>query len=151
MPSSKISRDFINFNKEILLGEVGAVLCAPWLAFLISKITSVSSTISIFAVIGSAIGGSLTWLVIRVFDQTRTKKYSTKELSNDLAYFAPVSFLLVITVYYPTLYSFSQHLLNKDYQVLFSVIASQAIAFLLFLTSINLYRYLLIRIVGKKL
>ena len=48
----------IDFNKELLFGEIGSVICAPLVALIVSRVTSAAGTISTSAVVGSNGGGS---------------------------------------------------------------------------------------------
>lgn len=140
-----------DFNKEILFGEIGAVAGAFLVSYLTSQFTKVASTISTSAVIGAVAGASVFWLIMRQYDQKRNKTYSTKHLANDIAYFTPVAVLLTLAVYYPALFLISQYLLTHNYNVVFSVVPSQIVAFSMFLISINIYRYFLLKYHGKRL
>lgn len=161
-----MDRSTFDFNKEILFGELGALLGAPLLSFIVAGlITSpnissfvvadnpakIPSIISSFAVIGAILGAAVFWLLMRAYDEKKRKELSLKHLASDISYFTPGAFVLTLLVYYPLLFLISKHLLNQDYRVLSSVILSQFVAFSLFLISINIYRRFIWKYFGKKL
>ena len=141
----------INFNKEIVFGELGALISAPALSFIVSYFTNNDQIISFSAVLGALIGGSIFWLIMRIYDAELIGKVPTRSLTGDLVYFTPAALILALLVYQPTLFLFSNHLLENGDRVIFSVIGAQIIAFLLFLLVMNLYRYVIYRFTGKKL
>ena len=133
----------IDFNKEILFGELGAVLSAPAMAYITSLLTQNTRTISALAVIGSIVGASLFWILMKIHDEKVRHIFSGRHLVKDIEYFTPAAFLCTLLFYYPTLFLFSRHLLTQDYKVVSSVIISQIAAFILFLAALNAYRYVL--------
>ena len=141
----------VDFNKEILFGEIGALISAPSTAFLASLITHNKSFISALAVLGSLAGASLFWLIMRAFDEKKDMIFSIQNMALDIGYFTPAAFLCALFIYYPSLFIMSRHLLTQDYRVISSVIISQAIAFTLFLVAMNTYRHLLWKMTGKEL
>ncbi|MEM4271950.1 MAG: hypothetical protein QXD13_02600 [Candidatus Pacearchaeota archaeon] len=147
----KIARDTVDFNKEIIFGEIGAVLGAPASSFIISRFTSSVNVISYSAVIGAIIGAAIVWIATRVYDQLKMHKLSTKKFFGDIAFLTPVAFALTLLIYYPTLFLMSKYMLLSENKVIFSVILAQLIAFALFLTAINLYRYILLKITGRRI
>jgi len=147
----KISESAVNFNKELLFGEVGSMIGAPLFSYISSKFTSSIETISTVTVVGAAIGASAFWLGMRIHDKLRKGEASEKKFLEDLAYLVPVASLLVFTIYYPSLYLLSQYLLEHDYRAVSSAIISQVSSYTLFLLLINTYRYFLLRITGRKL
>lgn len=150
--TTKISKkSTLNFNKEIVVGEVGALIGAPLVSFIASRFTSNLDAVSICAVIGAAIGACTSWLAMRIRDREKDRNFSAHNLASDIAYFTPAALLLTLTVYYPTLYFLSGDLLAVHRRVLSSVILSQITAFLLFLVLINVYRYFLAKFAGKVL
>lgn len=146
-----MNKKTFNFNKQLLIGEIGAVICAPLVSYIFSLFTQKSSIISASAVGGSIFGAAIFWLATKIYDKKKEKKFSTPNLAKDIAYFTPAAFLLTLLLYYPTLYLLSHYLLLQGDKVLLSVIPSQIIAFLLFLVGINLYRLLLYKFLGKQL
>ncbi len=140
-----------NFNKEILFGEIGAWFSAPLLAYIVSKFVSSPAAISISAVIGSVIGGAIFWVSTRIYHHKKKSKFKPTKLANDILYFTPIAALLGWTIYNPTVYSLSHYFLNRGDKVIFSVVLSQLIAFIIFLIGINSYRFWLHRISKKRL
>jgi hypothetical protein len=146
-----MEKSFLEFNKEILIGELGAIISAPLVSFITSKLTDSANAISTSAVLGSLVGGSLLWLATRAYDKERHKTLSINHMAEDVGYFTPVAFLIAVFISYPTLFLLSHHLLVQKDLVIYSIIISEATAFLLFLVAINIYRYFLWKLIGKKL
>jgi len=139
------------FNKELVLGEIGAWIFAPLVAFITSRLADSTTVISISAVIGSILGGVIFWLSTRIYHYKQREGFKPSRLASDIMYFTPIAFLLALSVYNPTVYSVSHYLLNRGDRVVFSVIASQLIGFSLFLIGINTYRMILHRVSRKRL
>jgi len=139
----ELNRPLVNFNKEILCGEIGALVSAPLGALIASLFTINSSYISAVAVLSSLAGASLFWILMRTYDEKHMHVFTMQHLATDIGYFTPGAFVLAVAVYYPSLFLMSRHLLTQDYRVVSSVILSQAIAFTLYLVAMNVYRYLL--------
>jgi hypothetical protein len=148
---NRTERAFWNFNKQIIFGEFGSLVFAPLFAFITSKFSENLSLISKSAVVGALFGASFFWISTRLYDKRGNKKYASEGLLKDIAYFTPVAFFLAIVVYYPSIYYLSNYLLTSDYKVVSSVIASQIVAFFIFLMAINGYRAFLIRVAEKEL
>lgn len=144
-----MKKSLINFNKEIVFGEIGSILGAPLFAFIVSRFSKNSDLISGSAVAGGIIGMAIFWLYARIAD--KGDKYSLKSLGDDVKYFTPAAFILAIIFYHPTLFFVSKSFLLNGERVLYSVIFAQFAAFLFFLFGMNIYRYFLMKIVGKKL
>ena len=147
----KVSDEALSFNKELLFGEIGSVIGAPLASFIGSKFTSSIDAIATITVIGAAIGASLFWLGMRIYDKLKNSDVSRKKFVEDLAYLIPVASLLVFTIYYPSLYLLSHYLLENDYRAVSSAMISQVSSYVLFLLSINTYRYFLLKLTGRKL
>ena len=147
----KTSKEFIDFNKEILIGEIGALIGIPIFSYITSLFTKNSTIISSSAVVGALVGAAVFWLSMRIYDEKKRGEYSVKNIVNDVAYFTPVAFVLSMIVYQPILFFVSYYLLNQGSSVLYSVIISQIIAFIFFLVGINIYRSLLLKYFGKRL
>ncbi|HEY5227301.1 MAG TPA: hypothetical protein VIJ19_02115 [Opitutaceae bacterium] len=141
----------LDFNREILFGECGALLAANPAAEVASHFTANPAVISSAAVAGTLLGGALFWLAARVYDKVRQKSFDRKSLASDIGYFTPAAILLGFLVYDPAIYLTSHHLLTSGEKVLSSVLLGQMVAFSLFLACMNLYRLLLIRVRGKVL
>ena len=141
----------LNFNKEIVFGEVGALIGAPALGWISSQVTNSPNIISTSAVIGSILGAALFWVSIRVYDKKRTGQLSKRGFIEDIAYFTPVAFILALLLYYPSLFLVSEYFIKHHIRVVYSVMFSQFIAFFFFIISINFYNYFLLKLVGKRL
>ncbi|MEX0921010.1 MAG: hypothetical protein WDZ62_01985 [Candidatus Pacearchaeota archaeon] len=140
-----------NFNKQLLFAELGAFICAPLVAYLISYFFEEPKIISSAAIVGAVLGGSLFWLSMRAHDRKFKGKVSSKRLINDIMYFTPAAFMGTVLVYYPSVYFISKYLLTSNGDIFSSVFSSQIMAFTLFLCYINIYRYFLAKITGKVL
>lgn len=147
----KISQDTINFNKEILFGELGALIGTQTGGYVSSHFTSSVKIISFSVVIGALIVASLFWMLMRIYDRSRKSAYSKEKLEYDLEYFTPASACLTIFIYYPTLYLTTKHFLEHGRIVEFSAIVAQTIAFAAFIVGINIYRNILFKYYGKKI
>lgn len=146
-----MQKSTLDFNREILFGECGALLAANPTAWVVSRFTSNPSLISGSAVAGTLMGGALFWLVARIYDKTRRSAFDRKALASDIGYFTPAAIILGFVVYDPSIYLTSDHMLKRGDKVLSSVLAGQAVAFVLFLACMNVYRLLLLRFRGKAL
>jgi len=141
----------LDFNKELLCGECGALIVANAAALLAAHFTPRPTIISATAVVGTLVGGSFFWLAVRLYDRSRRVGYARKEMTSDIGYFTPAAISLGLVVYDPSLYATSQYLLRRDSPVAWAVTAGQGIAFGLFLAAMNVYRVFLRRICGKRL
>ncbi len=144
------TRDTFNFNKQILLGEIGAVIGAPLSGHIASLFTHASYIISSVAVIGAIVGSGIVFLGTRAYDKAKQNALSKKEFARDLLFFTPVAFAIACCISYPTLYFLSKHLISY-YPVALAIAVSEIAAFMLFLIAINYYRYLLMKHHGKVL
>jgi len=144
-----MGREIINFNKEIIFGELGSVLGAPLFAFIFSRFVENPDFISGSAVAGGIIGMAIFWIYTRIMD--KGEGYSLKKLADDIKYFTPAAFIIALLFYYPTVFFVSKSFLTNNHRVLYSVIVAQVAAFLFFLTGMNIYRYFLYKVIGKKL
>jgi|SRR3989304_6794631 len=147
----RISDEALNFNKELLFGEIGAMIGAPSASYISSHFTSSIDTIAMITVMGAAVGSSILWLSMRIYDKLKKGETSKKKFIEDLAYLVPVASFLVFTIYYPSLYLLSQYFLENDYRAVSSAIMSQISSYILFLLAINTYRYFLLKLTGRKL
>lgn len=143
------AKNTINFNKEIIFGEIGALIGAPLISYLVSRFTSTIGFISLSAVLGGILGGAIFWLSMRIYDKKIDKKFSVKALVEDIIYFTPMAFLISLLMYYPILFFSSEHLLENKHKILYSVIFAQLLAFSIFLVMMNLYRYFLAKVYKK--
>jgi hypothetical protein len=141
----------LDFNREILFGECGALLAANPTATVVSHFTRNASVISSSAVAGTLVGGALFWLAARIYDKVKRKRFDAKTLASDIGYFTPAAIILGFLVYDPSIYFTSHHLLREGDRVEYSVIVGQVVAFTLFLGCMNFYRLLLLKVRGKSL
>jgi hypothetical protein len=141
----------LDFNKEILIGECGALLAANPAAYAVSRFTKNASLISWSAVAGTLVGGALFWLLARIYDKVRQRSFDARILASDIGYFTPAAVLLGFLVYDPSIYFTSHHLLKEGDRVVDSVLVGQLAAFTLFLLCMNVYRLLLLRFRVKNL
>jgi len=141
----------LDFNREILFGECGALLLAGPSASAVAHFTRNAAIISSSAVAGTLIGGALFWLAARIYDTVREKRFDAKTLASDIGYFTPAAVILGFLVYDPSIYLTSHYLLKQGDRVGRSVIAGQVVAFALFLSCMNIYRMLLLKLKGKRL
>lgn len=142
-------KNSLNFNKELIFGEIGAITGAPLTAYIVSQLVHNTKIISFSAVIGAVLGQAVFWVSMRFYDKNRESNYSIKRLGEDLIFFTPVAFFLALFLYYPSIYFISGYLIKDQFKVIYAVISSQIIGFFLFLIAINLYRYILAKIYGK--
>jgi uncharacterized membrane protein YeaQ/YmgE (transglycosylase-associated protein family) len=150
----KASKGIINFNKQIFIGWIGALVGAQIFSHAASEIFRSSIGISFAAIVGSILGSSL-WMFSRAHDMKREGIFSFKKLLEDLLYFTPVNFLFSCIFYYPVLFFLSQSLLMDNFlnhfAVFSAVFIAQVIAFGLSTIALNIYRRILFRKTGKKL
>lgn len=146
-----ITKETINFNKEILFGEIGALVGVQLFSYIFLRLDYSINLLSYIVVIGAIIGASLFWLIMRIYDKTRKDKYPEKNIINDISYYAPAAFILTSLFYYPTLFFATKYFLEHNRMVEYSAIISQIIAFVLFLIGINIYRYILGKYYNKQL
>ncbi len=147
----KFSRAALNFNKEILFGELGAIAGAQAFGYISSKTGHPHSVTSTLVVIGAMVGSALFYLTVRLYNQKKSKAFSLKKFSTDLLYFTPIALILTIGIYYPSLFLFEQYFLKNLHVVILSTFLAQSLAFTFFLTGINIYRMILIKSFKRKL
>lgn len=147
----KISKNLINFNKEILFGEIGAIVGIQIVDYIFSKMNYPANLFSYIIVMGAIVGASLFWFIMRIYDKTRKDKYPEKKIIEDISYYAPAAFILTSIFYYPTLFFATKYFLEHNRRVELSSTFAQIIAFGLFLLGINIYRYILNKYYHKTL
>jgi len=129
----KVSKHFINFNKQFIFGEVGSMISAPVAGYIASTFFS-----------SPDVG-------MRIYDQIKVEKVSKKQFLQDAAYLYPIASLLIFTIYYPSLFFLSRYFISHGYTAIGYVIGSQIVSYAIFLSSLNLYRYLLLKFTGRNL
>lgn len=140
-----MDKNFFNFNKQIIFGELGSIIGAPSFTYIATFFTKNPNWISISAVAGSLIGAAILWLITRIYDEKKRNRYEIKTLATDIVYYTPVATPLVFLVYQPLLFFLTRVFLGAGLYSLIAVIIAQFIAFLSFLILINLYRLFLIK------
>ena len=133
------------------MGECGALVLANITAPVLSRFTRNPTVISSAAVAATLAGGGLCWLAARIYDRTREEKFHAGRLARDITYFTPAALVLGFCVYDPAIYLVSHHLLVSGKGAWVSVVIGQVTAFLLFLSSLNVYRLALLRLKGPSL
>ncbi len=149
----RIKRSTLHFNKEMVVAELGSFVGTPLAADFVAQFTKVPRYISFAAVAGGIIGSSVLFIITRLWDKNRGegKKYRSRELIGDLKYLTPVAFLLALIFYYPVVFFVSRYLLLEVHGVTVSAVAAQMAAFMLIATSLNIYRVILMKKIGKEL
>lgn len=143
----------LQFNREIVVGECGSLAMAYVAAFTAARFTAEPSLISAAVVAGTLVGGTLFWCSARILHQRMRwgGRWSARALAGDIGYFTPAAVTLGFAVYDPVIYFASRLLLLHGFGIGASVIAAQILAFSLFLGSMNAYRLILARALGKHL
>jgi uncharacterized membrane protein YeaQ/YmgE (transglycosylase-associated protein family) len=148
----KTNRRVIDFNKEILIGEVGALVGAPLFGFLGSILISKSPTfIPIATLVGSILGGTTSMLIARIHDEKKYKTFSAKKLVRDITLYTPAAFLIAGLVSYPVLIFVTHSVFLKQHIAYLSSFIGELSSFIVFLIIINIYRYALSRLLNKEL
>jgi hypothetical protein len=145
----RLSKRFVDFNKQLLFGEIGALMGTPLFPLITSHFTDDPAVVSFSAVIGGLAAGSIFWLVVRVYDERRRGLHWVRHLAGQIVWFSPAASVLGLLIYQPTLFLVARHLIKAGALVVHAVLASQALAFTLFLVAMNLYRLMISR-TGKK-
>ena len=146
-----INRRLIDFNKEVLFGEVGGIIGAPLVGFLASIFSARPGILASFTLVGSITGAAILWLSARIYDRKKRKQFSVLKLGEDIAFYTPVAFTIAFFVCYPSIFLISRFLLRKGLPVVVSSASAEFSAFLMFLIAINIYRFLLIIFFDKSL
>jgi len=146
-----ITKETINFNKEILFGEIGAIVGIQIFSHIFYKLELSANIISYLVVVGAIVGASLFWFIMRLYDKTRKNIYSEKNIVEDISYIVPASFILTIIFYYPTLFFMTKYLIEHNKLIDYIATVPQIVAFALYLIAINIYRKVLMKYYNKTL
>ena len=141
----------LNFNRQLLAGEVGALLLAYVAVPAVAHFRSNPALLSAVAVAATLVGGSLGWIAARVSDQLRRRPSSVRSMAGDLSYFTPAALCCGFCVYDPVIYLLTHYLLVHRAGAWVAVAAGQLAAFSAFLLALNAYRFALFRFRGKAL
>ncbi len=147
----RLSRRSVDFNKEILIGEIGALLGAPFFGVLGSLMSRSANVISWFTLVGSVIGASVFWLTVRIYDEKKYNDFSAKKLKRNVSLYTPVAFMISVLIGYPVVFVVTHSLTVRDHATLLSSLMGEICGFTIFLILINLYRYILIKNFNKEL
>ena len=145
----KENRKLIDFNKEILIGEIGALVGAPLLGFIGSLISRNPNFVSLATLIGSMLGGCISWLSARIYDEKRYEKFSVGKFAKDVSFYTPVAFLISLLVSYPIVVLVTHSLFIKEHVSYLSSFLGELSGFAVFLILINAYRFILSRSLKK--
>jgi uncharacterized membrane protein YeaQ/YmgE (transglycosylase-associated protein family) len=147
----KLKSRVIEFNKEIFIGEVGAILGAVLFGFIGSLILRNGRFISYATLFGSVLGSSIFWLCARIYDEKNHRRFSVRKFSHDITLFTPVAFLISICFSYPTVLFMTNLVFGKDHISFFSSFIGELCGFTVFLIFINTYRIILDYYFNKQL
>jgi hypothetical protein len=143
---------FFDFNKEIIFGEIGALLGSALGGYFSFLITHNEKFIPTFSVIGSILGSTTFFLSTKIYNKRKKKELSLKNLIHDLAYYTPVAAPLRIFVGYPLLYLFTRYIVrNTPLGAFYAGALGEFLSFLIFLFFINIYRIILFRFFKKRI
>jgi hypothetical protein len=149
--AAEVKSSGLAFNKQIILGEIGALVVANLMALAASRFTASAAVVSASAVAGTLIGGTLVWIPTRVSDQIAARRFSWKGMACDIGCFTPAALALGFLVYEPCLYFTAHFLLVRGGRVEEAIVPAQLISFGLFLAGMNLYRTVLRKTGGRSL
>lgn len=145
------SKSLIDFNKQLLFGETGAVIGTPLAPLVTARFTADPSIISFSAVLGGLVAGSIGWLIVKISDEKKRGGNAVLNLTGQIALFTPAAFILGLMVYQPTLFLVARHLIRDGEKGrLFRAHLAIRRVFS-FLVAINLYRIALHRLAGKRI
>ena len=144
-------RNFSDFNKEILYGEAGAILGAGIVSLIASHFSSSRVVIAQFAVIGSATGASILFLLKKIRNKIRRGDPILRGIINDLKYFTPAAAVIGFGIGYPVLYYLTKYLVKAGWETFAAGAVSEMAAFSIFICLINIYRFGLIKFFRKNI
>lgn len=145
----RLSKRFVDFNKQLLFGEIGALTGTPLFPLITSHFTDDPAVVAFSAVIGGLAAGSVFWLVVRVYDERKRGLHWVRRLAGQIVWFSPAASVLGLMIYQPILFFVARHLIKTGALVVHAVLASQVLAFTSFLVAMNLYRLMISR-TGKE-
>jgi uncharacterized membrane protein YeaQ/YmgE (transglycosylase-associated protein family) len=147
----KVNKIVIDFNKEVLIGEIGALVCAPLFGLIGSLIMGSPNFVSLATLIGSIFGGCVSMLIARIHDEKKYKRFSTRKLMRDISFYTPAAFLIAGLISYPILLIVTHTLFMIGHISYLSSFIGELSGFVVFLILINVYRYALSRLLNKEL
>ena len=141
----------MDFNKEILYGEVGAILGAAILSAIISHFSSSRVTIAQFAVVGSIVGGGSLFIFKKIKNKIRRGEPILRSIIQDLIYFTPAATPIAVFISYPFLYYLMKFFVKNQWDTFVAGAVSELAGFVIFISCINFYRLGLIKLFHKNL
>ena len=147
----KRGRITLDFNKEILFGELGALIGTQLFGHLAFGLGYKNIVIAMFVIFGGLIGMAVFWLGARIYNQKKQNIFSKRKLIKDITYFTPMATIVSWGVYQPILFLLSKYFLEKGFCVSFAILFSQILAFMSFLIWMNLLRLFLVKTSGREL
>ena len=147
----KLNQKVFDFNKEILIGEIGALIGAPMFGFLGSLLSRNANFVSFATLFGSIMGAGISWLATRLYDQKKYNDFSTKKFVKEVSLYTPVAFLISLLVGYPIVVLVTHSLFVKEHVSYLSSFIGELSGFVVFLILINTYRYILSNKLNKEL
>ena len=147
----KLNSRVIEFNKEIFIGEIGAIIGAVVIGFFGSLILRNGKFISFATLFGSILGSSIFWLSARMHDEKNYHRFSVGKFARDITLFTPIAFLISICFSYPTVLFMTNFVFRKDHISFLSSFVGELCGFCVFLIFINIYRVVLDHYFNKKL
>jgi hypothetical protein len=145
-------RNFSDFNKEVVYGEIGAVLGSAIASAITSHFFSSSRVrIAQFAVVGSILGGGLLFLLKKIKNKRRRGEPILKSIIHDLKYFTPAAAIIACFICYPTLYYLMKYFVKIGWQTFPAGAISELVSFCIFFCCVNLYRFTLSKLFHKNI
>ena len=133
-----------DFNKEIIIGEAGALAGASLFGILSIYLESTPNLVSVFTILGSVIGGLYSWVITRIYDQKRRHEFSIGKLGKDLSWYSPIALLTGLFICYPIIFFVTRSIsLKSIHLVSFGPIIGELAGFTAFIIIMNSYRYFL--------
>jgi len=145
------NKRFVDFNKEIISGEIGAILGAALGGFVAVYIAHTRNTISFFVLLFSILSASTFFILTKIRNQKKEGIFSIKNIFKEIAYYSPVACLFGVFVGYPFLFLLTKHFLKVGFHPYSAGIISEFTVFLFFLFSINIYRFVLLRVFNREI
>jgi len=142
---------FSDFNKEIVYGEIGAILGAAILASIVSLFTSNRVRIAQFTVLGSILGGATLFLFKKVRNKIRNGDPILKSILHDLKFFTPAAVVIMFGIGYPALYYLMKYLTKVGWNGFVAGAVSELVGFVIFIVCINLYKFGVFKIFHKSI
>lgn len=147
--SSPATRRFLAFNKQLICGEIGALIGTPSFPAVASLFTRNADILSASAVVGALVAGSVFWVVMKIRDERQQGTSSLSRLAGQIAWFSPAAFVSGLLTYQPVLFLAGRAFIRMGVPVVPAVLAAQALAFCLFLLAMNGYRLAVHRSTGQ--